>query len=92
MIYIYIYIYSIYIVYIVYIIYPVSKVIEDRNHITIQQVFRLQSWGYVLITITDFDSITIVLQSMLTNCSCIYVSDKLTIIDYNCIRINDLDV
>ena len=46
---------------------PVSKVIKDRNQITIQQVIRLQSWGYVLITITDFDSITIVLQSMITN-------------------------
>ena len=42
---------------------PVSKVIKDRNQITIQQVIRLQSWGYVLITITYFDSITIVLQS-----------------------------
>ena len=42
---------------------PVSKEINDRNQITIQQVIRLQSWGYVLITITDFDSITIVLQS-----------------------------
>ena len=40
---------------------PVSKVIKDRNQITIQQVIRLQSWGYVLITITDFDLITIVL-------------------------------
>ena len=57
--YIYIYIYMY--------IYPVSKVIKDRNQITIQQVIRLQSWGYVLITITDFDSITIVLQSMITN-------------------------
>ena len=44
---------------------PVSKVIKNRNQITIQHVIRLQSWGYVLITITDFDSITIVLQSMI---------------------------
>ena len=47
----------------------VSKVIIDRNQITIQQVIRLQSSGYVLNTITDFDSITIVLQSMITNWS-----------------------
>ena len=46
---------------------PVSKVIKDCNQITNQQVIRLQSWGYVLITITDFDSITIILQSMITN-------------------------
>ena len=46
---------------------PVSKVIKVRNQITIQQVIRLQSWGYVMITITDFDSITIVLQSMISN-------------------------
>ena len=46
---------------------PVSKVINDRNQITIQQVIRLQLWGYVLITITDFDSITNVLQLMIIN-------------------------
>ena len=47
--------------------YPVSKVIKVRNQITIQKVIRLQSWGYVLITITEFDLITIVLQSMITS-------------------------
>ena len=39
--------------------FPVSKVIKDRNQITIEQVIRLQSWGYVLITITYHRSITI---------------------------------
>ena len=55
------------IVYIYVYTYPVSKIIQDCNQITIQQVIRLQSWGYVLITIIDFVSITIVLQSMITN-------------------------
>ena len=45
---------------------PVGKVIKYRNQITIQQV-GLQTWGYVLIAIRYFDSITIVLQSMITN-------------------------
>ena len=37
--------------------YPISKVIKVLNQITIQQLIRLQSWGYVLITIIDSNTI-----------------------------------